>query len=302
MKILIIGCNGQVGWELRRTLAPLGAVTAIDYPDIDLSRADSITAALHSVSPDLIVNAAAYTAVDRAEQEPALAGKINADAPALLARQARALDAALIHYSTDYVFDGAKQGPWVETDAPNPQNVYGKTKLTGEMAIEAAGGRYIILRTSWVYSDRSSNFLLTMLRLAAEREQLRVVADQHGTPTWSRTLARITAHIVDQELSYGAKQLFGKTSGLYHATGAGVTTWHGFTEAILEEYQRVNGLQRPLKVREILPITTDEYPLPAKRPQNSVLSNKKLAQQFGIEPKPWREQLEELMAEMFSKK
>ena len=302
MKILILGCNGQVGWELQRTLAPLGTVTAIDYPDIDLSRADSITAVLHSVSPDLIVNAAAYTAVDRAEQEPALAGKINADAPALLARRARALDAALIHYSTDYVFDGAKQGAYVETDPPNPQNVYGKTKLEGEKAIAAAGGRHLVLRTSWVYSDRGSNFLLTMLRLAAEREQLRVVADQHGTPTWSRTLARATARIVDRELSHGIKQLFGKTGGLYHATGAGVATWHGFTEAILEEYQRVNGLRRPLKTREVLPITTDEYPLPAKRPQNSVLSNEKLVQKFGIEPKPWREQLEELMAEMFPQK
>jgi dTDP-4-dehydrorhamnose reductase len=302
MKILIIGCNGQVGWELQRTLAPLGAVTAIDFPDIDLTSADNVTAVLRSVSPDLIVNAAAYTAVDRAEQEPALAEKINADAPALLARQARELDAALIHYSTDYVFDGTKQGAYIETDTPNPQNVYGKTKLAGEMAIEAAGTRNIVLRTSWVYSDRSSNFLLTMLRLASEREQLRVVADQHGTPTWSRTLARTTARIVAQELSHGTKKLFGDTSGVYHATGADVTTWHGFTQAILEEYSRVNGARQPLKAREVLPITTDEYPVPAKRPRNSVLSNDKLAQVFRIEPRPWREQLRELMAEMFTSK
>ena len=300
MRILIIGCNGQVGWELQRTLAPLGAVTAVDYPEIDLSRADSVKSILRSASPELIVNAAAYTAVDRAEQEPALAEKINADAPALLARQARQLDAALIHYSTDYVFDGDKEGAYIESDPPNPQNVYGKTKLRGEIAVAEAGARYIVLRTSWVYSDRSSNFLLTMLRLAAEREQLRIVADQHGTPTWSRTLARTTARIIDQELLQGTGKLFAHTSGLYHATGAGVTTWHGFTQAILEEHRRLNGQRRPLKTREVLPITTEEYPLPAKRPRNSLLSNDKLAQTFGIDPQPWRRQLSELMAEMFT--
>jgi dTDP-4-dehydrorhamnose reductase len=194
-----------------------------------------------------------------------------------------------------------KPEPYFETDEPNPQNVYGRTKLAGEQAVQAAGIGYVILRTSWVYSDRSSNFLLTILRLAAEREQLRIVADQHGTPTWSRTLALSTASIVEQEISRGGKQLFAGTSGIYHATGAGVTTWHGFTQAILEEHKSVNGVRRPLKAREVVPIATDEYPLPAKRPQNSVLSNKKLQQTFGIEPRPWREQLRELMAEMFGR-
>jgi dTDP-4-dehydrorhamnose reductase len=257
---------------------------------------------VRSASPDLIVNAAAYTAVDRAEQEPATAEKVNADAPALLAREAHELGAALIHYSTDYVFDGTKAGAYLETDVPCPENVYGKTKLAGEQAVQAAGIGYVILRTSWVYSDRSSNFLLTILRLASEREQLRIVSDQHGTPTWSRTLARTTAQLVEQEIARGEKPLFARNRGVYHATGAGVTTWHGFTEAILEEYQRVNGPRRPLKTRVVLPIATDEYPLPAKRPQNSILSNEKLQRTFGITPRPWREQLQELMQEMFAEK
>ena len=301
MKTLIIGCNGQVGWELQRTLAPHGTVTAIDFPDIDLTNKASVARAVRFGSPDLIVNAAAYTAVDRAEQEPATAEKVNADAPALLAHEARELGAGLIHYSTDYVFDGTKPDPYVETDAPNPQNVYGRTKLAGEQAVQAAGIRYVILRTSWVYSDRSSNFLLTILRLAAEREQLRIVADQYGTPTWARTLAQTTARMVEQEISHGEKQMFANTSGIYHATGAGITSWHGFTEAILEEHKSVTGARRPLKVREVLPITTDAYPLPAKRPHNSALSNKKLEQIFAIEPRPWREQLRELMVEMFGR-
>jgi dTDP-4-dehydrorhamnose reductase len=296
MKILVIGCNGQVGRELQGTLAPLGEVIAIDYPDIDLTNADGTTAIVRGVSPDLIINSAAYTAVDRAEKEPETAQKVNADAPGLLAREAGRLGIAMIHYSTDYVFDGRKQQPYVETDIPGPLNVYGRTKLAGEEAVRASGTRHVILRTSWVYSNWGSNFLLTMLKLAAEREQLRVVADQIGTPTWARTLARITANIVAREASCGPQHMFEETSGVYHATGAGSTSWFGFTQSIVEEYRQLN--QHPLKVREILPITTEDYPLPAARPKNSVLDNAKLQRAFDIKPQPWREQLQELMREM----
>jgi dTDP-4-dehydrorhamnose reductase len=299
MKVLIVGCNGQLGWELQQTLAPLAEIAAVDYPEIDLTKPASVIAAVRSASPQIIVNSAAYTAVDRAEQEPGIAAQVNAEAPALLAREAAGLGAALVHYSTDYVFDGAKQGPYVETDAPNPQNVYGKTKLAGEEAVAAAGARHLVLRTSWVYSDRSTNFLLTILRLAAEREQLRIVADQYGTPTWARMLARTTAAILQKELARGERSIFEDTAGLYHATGAGVTTWYGFTRAILEEYQKRATSRQPVKTREVVPIATEEYPLPAHRPKNSVLSNEKLARTFGIAPVPWQEQLQELMQEMF---
>jgi dTDP-4-dehydrorhamnose reductase len=299
MKLLIVGCNGQLGWELQKTLAPLGEVTAVDYPEVDLTKPASITAAVRAVSPQVIVNSAAYTAVDRAEKEPEIAALVNAEAPALLAREAAQLGAAFVHYSTDYVFDGAKDGPYLETDTPNPQNVYGKTKLAGEEGVAASGARHLILRTSWVYSDRSTNFLLTVLRLAAEREQLRMVADQRGTPTWARVLARTTAAILQQEIARGENRVFAHAGGLYHATGAGVTTWHGFTEAILEQYRKHAAGRPPLKTREVVPIATEDYPLPAPRPKNSVLSNQKLAQVFGVAPVPWQEQLAELMSEMF---
>jgi dTDP-4-dehydrorhamnose reductase len=297
MKILVIGCNGQVGRELQGTLAPLGELIAIDYPDVDLTKPDSTTTIVRGVSPDLIINSAAYTAVDRAEKEPDIAQKVNADAPGLLAREAGRLGIALIHYSTDYVFDGRKQQPYVETDIPCPLNVYGKTKLAGEEAVRASGTRHVILRTSWVYSNWGNNFLLTMLRLASEREQLRVIADQVGTPTWARTLARITAGIVAREASCGPQHMFKETSGLYQATGSGSTSWYGLTQAIVEEYRQLN--QHPLKVREVLPITTEEYPLPAARPRNSVLDNAKLERTFDIKPRPWRDQLHELMREMY---
>ena len=222
-RILLTGKNGQVGWELQRTLAPLGEVVVLDRRQLDLSDPDQIRERVREISPDLIVNAAAYTAVDRAEAEPEPAMAVNGTAPGLLAEEAKRIGAAIIHYSTDYVFDGAKTTPYTEEDAPNPLNVYGRTKLAGEQAVQAAGVPHLILRTSWVYGMRGKNFLLTILRLAREREELKIVDDQIGAPTWSRTIAEATAQI----LTSGAWPVSG-ASGIYHLTASGSTSWYGF--------------------------------------------------------------------------
>jgi dTDP-4-dehydrorhamnose reductase len=266
MKILLTGSTGQVGYELERSLQPLGEVVALDRAQFDLSDLDQVRDVLRAVRPGLIVNPAAYTAVDKAESEPALAYRINAEAPAVMAAEARLLGAAMVHYSTDYVFDGAKQGPYVETDPTGPLNVYGSSKLAGEQAIAAAGIPHLILRTSWVYGMRGKNFLLTMLRLARERDELRVVADQHGAPTWSRTIADTTATLLAQARA-GGPAWWQARSGLYHLSAEGQTSWHGFTEAIVA--------QAGLECR-IVPISSAEYPTPAQRPVNSVMSSDKL--------------------------
>ena len=266
MKILLTGASGQVGYELARSLQALGEVVAVDRARMDLSDLDQVRDVVRQVRPGLIVNPAAYTAVDQAESEPELAHRINALAPGVMAAEARLLGAAMVHYSTDYVFDGAKQGAYAETDATGPINVYGHSKLAGEQAIAAAGIDHLILRTSWVYGMRGKNFLSTMLRLARERDELRVVADQHGAPTWSRTIADTTAAMLAQARS-GGPQWWENHGGTYHLSGQGKTTWHGFTEAIVA----AAGLEC-----KVLPITSAEYPVPAKRPVNSVMTSEKL--------------------------
>lgn len=274
MKILLTGKNGQVGFELERSLQGLGDVIALDRKQMNLSDLRQVREVIRSVRPDLIVNPAAYTAVDKAESEIELAMCINGDAPGVMAEEAKKLGAAMIHYSTDYVFDGSKASAYTEEDTPNPINAYGKTKLAGEEAIRAADIPHLVLRSSWVYGLRGRNFLLTVLKLAQERDELRIVADQSGAPTWSRTLADTTAHILSQaRAAKDSRQWWAEQSGLYHLTAQGSTSWHGFTEAILSH----PGLQ---KKPTVTPITTDEYPLPAPRPRNSVLNCDKLKQRF----------------------
>ncbi|WP_256078214.1 dTDP-4-dehydrorhamnose reductase [Massilia sp. YIM B04103] len=270
MKILLTGRNGQVGYELERSLQGLGTVVALDRARLDLSDLDQLRAVLRAEQPQLIVNPAAYTAVDKAESEPALAYRINAEAPALMAEEAKRLGAALVHYSTDYVFPGNEAAARAEGDATGPINVYGASKLAGEQAIAAAGIPHLIFRTSWVYGLRGKNFLLTMLRLAREREELRIVDDQHGAPTWSRTIADSTALVLAQAQA-GSPDWWRQHGGLYHLSSQGQTTWFGFTQAILEEAGIACRLQ---------PITTADYPLPAPRPQHSVLSSAKLTRQL----------------------
>ena len=277
MKILLCGKNGQVGWELQRSLDPLGELVAHDRSTLDLAQPEAIVAMVRSVKPDVIVNAAAYTAVDQAESERAQAFVINADAPGILAHEARRAGALLIHYSTDYVFDGSSAKPYVEDDTPAPLNAYGLSKLEGERAIQRSGCRHLILRTSWVYSARGKNFLLTMLRLARERPELKIVDDQQGAPTSAAAIASSTAVMV-QQLAYGEG-----SEGLYHMSAAGSTTWFGFASRIISLGK--------LSCRA-LPITTREYPLPARRPANSLLDNGKLHRHFGIALSAWDEELD----------
>ncbi len=289
MKVLITGANGQVGWELQRALAPLGEVLALDHASLDLSKPDAIRQAMRHAAPDLIVNAAAYTAVDRAEQEPELAKAVNGVAPGILAEEAQRLNAALVHYSTDYVFDGGKGAPYEEIDATHPLGVYGATKLAGEKAIAAVGCAHLILRTSWVYGARGKNFLLTMQRLARERDELRVVDDQWGAPTWSRMLAEASALMLGQCLHQGrvAARLH-DLGGLYHLSAAGQTSWFGFASAIVQHAD---------KAPRMTPISTSEYPLPAARPAYSVLNNDKIARRFGIHLPDWRQSLAQCLAQ-----
>jgi len=295
-KILLTGKNGQVGWELQRTLACLGDVVAVGHREMDLADPDSVRSVIREVRPDLIVNAAAYTAVDKAESESDLAMAINGVAPGIMAEEAKRLNAVMVHYSTDYVFDGAKKHPYVEEDIPNPLNVYGKTKLAGEQAIQATDVPHMILRTSWVYSARGKNFLLTILRLARERNELKIVNDQVGAPTWGRTLAEVTSQIVAQHFSplcrYAAS--ISDDGGVYHAVSGGSTSWHGFAGKILEwAFQDVAHTPPTL-----IPIPTSEYPLPAKRPWNSCLSNEKLTRTYGLVFPSWEKSLTLCLQEM----
>jgi len=279
VKILLTGRNGQVGYELERALAPLGEVIALDRARLDLSDPTAIQHVVRDARPEVIVNAAAYTAVDRAESEPALAGAVNAVAPGVFAEEARRCGALLVHYSTDYVFDGEKQTPYVEDDAASPINAYGKTKLEGERAIQASGCRSLILRTSWVYGPRGHNFLKTVLRLARERSELRMVDDQIGAPTSSAAIALATV------------EMLGRTGpeGLFHMTASGETSWRGFAEAIVA--------RNHLQVR-VVGITSQDYPTPARRPRNSLLDNGKLKSAYGLALGSWQHQLDEVVAQV----
>jgi dTDP-4-dehydrorhamnose reductase len=278
-RILLTGINGQVGWELQRTLQPLGEVVAVDRQGLDLTNPERIRTLLSEVKPAIIVNPAAYTAVDKAESEADLAQAINGTAPGILAEEARRLDALLVHYSTDYVFDGAQATPYAE-DAPTaPLGAYGCSKLAGEQAIDAAGCRHLIFRTCWIYGRRGHNFLNTMLRLAGERDELRVVADQHGAPTWSRQIAEATALALAR---HSGQQ------GIYHLAAAGATTWHGFASALLASAY-AHGLTARLPT--VHAITTADYPTPARRPANSLLDCARLRADFGLALPDWETQL-----------
>jgi len=285
--ILLFGGNGQVGWELRRTLAPLGAVRALERSDVDLSDLDALRSIVREAAPSLIVNAAAFTAVDRAETQAELANTVNADAPRVLAEEAKRLGGALVHFSTDYVFDGSASRPYRETDEPAPANTYGCSKLAGEAAIRDVGAAYLILRTSWVYSMRGANFLLTVQRLAGEMEELRIVGDQHGAPTWARAIAEATALILACCGAPRAMDGLRERTGLYHLTAAGTTSWHGFASAIVGWMGETG---RPVRCKRIVEIPTRDYPTPARRPANSMLDCGKLQDTFGIALPDWREQ------------
>ena len=300
-RILVTGKNGQVGFELQRRLAGLGQVIAVGRDEMDLSDPDAIRRAVREAKPDLIVNAAAYTAVDQAESEPELALAINGVAPGILAEEAKRLGAALIHYSTDYVFDGSKAAPYTEEDEPRPINVYGRTKLAGERAIQAVDVPHLILRTSWIYGARGNNFLLTILRLAKERAELSIVDDQIGAPTWSRTLAAATGTILEY-LRYGQpafRDACAGKRGVYNLTAAGQTSWHGFAAAILANAASARPGQSAFaldRVPVLKPIPTEQYPTPARRPRNSVLSNAKLQRAFGLVMPDWKASLADCMS------
>jgi len=301
-KIMLTGKGGQVGSELRRFLPRLGDLAAPDRHELDLLDVDNIRRAVRDIRPQLIVNAAAYTKVDAAESDEANAHAVNTIAPAVLAEEAKKLGAAVVHYSTDYVFDGAKAAPYEEMDSANPISVYGKTKLAGEQAIRSTGVPHLIFRTAWVYATRGRNFLLTILRLATEKEELRIVRDQIGAPTWSREIAAATTKILAQVIERGsATSDFTEVSGTYHLTAAGETTWYDFARAIIEEashtpqsipwFAAATGGRR-LATRYIIPITTQEFPTAAARPAYSVLSNSRLIQTFGVALPDWRAQMQ----------
>ena len=304
--ILLIGTNGQVGRELNLMLPRIGDVTPLDRQRLDLTQPEEIRRAIRTFHPTIIVNAAAYTAVDKAESEETLARAINAEAPAVMAEEAKKIGASLIHFSTDYVFDGTKTFPYDEDDPANPQNVYGRTKLEGERAIQASGATHLIFRTSWVYATEGKNFLLTILRLATQREELKIVRDQVGAPTLNREIARATTKILTQVCdTEGGPHSLADVSGIYHLTAGGVTTWFDFTNTILDEAAKTppacrwfaaatNGL--PLITRRVFPITANEYPTPARRPAYSVLSNARLSRTFSLQLPDWQEQLHSVFA------
>jgi len=304
--ILLTGKNGQVGGELLRLLPQLGEVVAPGHDQLDLSNPSDIRRTIREVRPQLIVNAAAYTAVDAAEKNESNAYALNTDAPAMLAEEAKRLGALLVHYSTDYVFDGAKKTPYSEADQTNPLNVYGKSKLGGEQAIRATGGSYLIFRTAWVYANRGRNFLLTILRLATEQPELRIVNDQIGAPTCAMDIAAATGKILTEIYRQNAGRGFASSrSGTYHMTAAGQTTWYGFAQAILEKAHGISTdikwvaeatRGRPVIAKRIVPISTAEFQALARRPDYSVLSNSLLEQTFGVALPDWTAQLEECFA------
>ncbi|MDQ0141584.1 dTDP-4-dehydrorhamnose reductase [Cupriavidus necator] len=294
---LVTGSNGQVGFELRRSLAPLGKVIALDRSGCDLSRPDDIRRAVREYQPDVIVNPAAYTAVDKAESEADLAYAINGVAVEVLAQEAKARGSLLVHYSTDYVFDGSKAGAYVETDAVNPQSVYGKSKLAGEQAIAAAGGPNLVFRTCWVAGAHGGNFAKTMLKLGRERDSLRVIADQFGAPTTAALIADVTAQVVARHWLSGDRTAF--ASGIYHLAAAGETSWHAYASEVLR-YAAARGIELKVDPSRIEAIPATAYPLPAPRPANSRLDTGKLRQTFGIHLPDWQQGVHFLLDQIFS--
>ena len=295
MNILLFGKGGQVGWELQRSLAVLGHVTALDHDSTDhcgdFANPEGIAATVRALQPDVIVNAAAHTAVDKAESEPELARLLNATTPGVLAREAGALGAWLVHYSTDYVFDGSGTRPWVETDTPAPLSVYGRTKLEGEQLIQQSGAKHLILRTSWVYAARGGNFAKTMLRLAQERERLTVIDDQWGAPTGAELLADVTAHAIRH------LQQRPQDAGLYHLVAGGEVTWNGYAKFVIEHASKA---QSAIKIvaKEVAPVPTSAFPTPAVRPHNSRLNTSKLQTTFGLTLPHWQTGVERMLTEI----
>jgi dTDP-4-dehydrorhamnose reductase len=298
MKILLLGKNGQVGWELQRSLAPLGEIIALDSDSKDFcgdfTNLQGLTESVRRIAPDIIVNAAAHTAVDKAEGEPDLARTINALAPTMLAMEAKRLGAWLIHYSTDYVFDGSGDKPWLETDETGPLNVYGATKLEGEQFIRQSGCKHLIFRTSWVYASRGGNFAKTMLRLAQERDSLNIINDQIGAPTGADLLADITAHAIRAAL------LKPELSGLYHLTAAGETSWHGYASLVVDFAQK-SGISMWITPEDVHPVPTSAFPTPAKRPLNSRLDTTKLQNAFGLHLPHWQSGVTRMLTEILDK-
>ena len=296
MKILLLGKNGQLGWELQRSLAPLGELVALDRqgaPGLcgDLGEPDGLAATVRALRPDVIVNAAAYTAVDRAESEPDLARRINAHAPAALAREAAACGALLVHYSTDYVFHGHGQRPWAEDDPTGPLNVYGQTKLAGEQAIVQAGCRHLILRTSWIHAARGGNFARTMLRLARQQPRLTVIDDQWGAPTGAELIADVSAHAIAQLRARPDK------AGIYHLAAAGETNWFSYAKHVIARAQSAQSAIEYV-VKDILPIPSSAYPVAATRPHNSRLDTRKLRTAFDLHLPPWQAGVDRMLAEI----
>ena len=303
MRILLLGKNGQVGWELQRSLAPLGEVVALDrygaahpgQPGVwlvgDLADPAGLARTVETLRPQVIVNAAAHTAVDRAESEPDLARLLNAEAPGALARAAQAVGAWLVHYSTDYVFDGSGHQPWREDDTTGPINTYGRSKLQGEEAVRSQCERHLVLRTSWVYAARGGNFAKTMLRLARERERLTVIDDQFGAPTGAELIADVTAHAIRHVLRTGEGQ------GTYHLAAAGVTTWHGYASHVIDTARRLQA-EGGWQVNEVAPVPTSAFPTPARRPHNSRLDTRRLRDTFGLTLPPWQQGVERMLAEI----
>ena len=297
MKILLFGKGGQVGWELQRSLAPLGELIALDVDSKqqcgDFTRLDGIAHTVHTIAPDVIVNAAAYTAVDKAESEPELVRTINVLAPGVVAQEAKRLGSWLIHYSTDYVFDGSGSKPWVETDPTGPLSVYGSTKLEGEEAIRASGCKHLIFRTSWVYAARGGNFVRTMLRLAQERDRLTVIDDQIGAPTGADLLADVTAHAIRMALRQP------ELSGLYHLVAGGEISWHGYASYVLN-LARQSGMDLKVAAENVIPVPTSAFPLPAKRPLNSRLDTKQLQTTFDVHLPAWQNGVARMLTEILA--
>jgi dTDP-4-dehydrorhamnose reductase len=302
LKIVIVGRNGQLAWEAKQRFQGLGQIICVGRPEFDLLDLNGVREEIRRIKPSVIVNTAAYTAVDQAESEPEAAMKINSEASAALAEEAKWLDTLFITYSTDYVFDGKSAAPYSESDSTAPLNVYGASKLSGERAVEAVGGNHLIFRTSWVYGARGKNFLKTILKLAAERSELRIVDDQVGAPTWSRDLADATRNVLEHLVSQSssAKTSIGEAlddrRGIYHMTAAGSVSWFGFATAIVEEMER-RGLSQG-RVVKVMPIPSRQYPTPAARPHNSRLCNDKLKNAFGVTLPQWRESLAAVMNEL----
>jgi dTDP-4-dehydrorhamnose reductase len=294
VKILLTGKNGQVGFELRRALAPLGEVVALDLHECDLSDANAVREVVRRIAPDVIVNPAAYTAVDKAESDQETADAVNARAPGIFGEEAARLGALVVHYSTDYVFDGGKAGAYSENDAPAPQSVYGSTKLAGELALAAANPRHLILRTSWVVGAHGGNFAKTMLRLAAEREQLSVVADQFGAPTSAALLAVLTAQLVRQYAREGSKSF---PYGTYHVTASGETNWCDYARFVLGAAQ-ASGKALKAGPGQVVPVKTEQYPTPAKRPANSRLDTSRFRGTFGLRLPAWQEGLSHVLEQI----